>query len=329
MSEQDAFDRGRRFLVAEAVAGFPEANHRMRFPQAAGFSGSSEWQAGDVFSRAILGSLLLDIADTTNDTHDAAELRELAAAQAEHVAARKLHDCAGGWSYFPGLPELPPDLDTLGAAITLFARVAPQHLALCRRPIEIALAQRAADGSIPTFLVSAEDDEPARLQAMKRGATLYWGNMPDADVLARFYTSLLWLDAPAYAPLAPLAWLAERQQPDGCWLIPWYAGRHYGTRLCADLFEAIAPGAPAASAAQDFLRRPAPAASPLDIAVSQLPRQPMREQQQSDGSWPASPWIEMPMGRPTGRVLRTLKWQSRTITTAYCLRAMGSDSPGG
>lgn len=313
-----AFERGRRFLVGEAAAGFPEAMHRMTFPHAAGFTGASELQSGDVFSRAILGGLLLNLADAAGGD---AELQALAAEQAEHVAAQKLSDCAGGWSYFPGLPELPPDLDTLAAAIALFARTAPQHLALCRRPIEIALAQRAADGSIPTFLIS-DDDQPARLQAMRRGVTLYWGNTADADVLARFYRSLLRLDAAAYAPLAPLEWLAGLQQPDGDWVIPWYAGRHYGTHLCAELFDAIAPDAPAARAARAFLSRPDAAASALDIAVSSGDRQALFELQAEDGSWPASPWIQMPIGRPGGRIVRTLRWQSRSITTAYCLRAI-------
>ena len=30
----------------------------------------------------------------------------------------KLTDRDGGWSYFPDLPELPPDLDSLSAAMT-------------------------------------------------------------------------------------------------------------------------------------------------------------------------------------------------------------------
>lgn len=310
--------RARCFLLAEAAAGFPEARHEMRFPHAAGFTGAEERQSGDVFSRALLGGLLLDLADADNGDP---ELRDFARQQADHVAASKPDDCAGGWSYFPGLPELPPDLDTLAVVIALFSRIAPQHLPLCRRPVEIALAQRASDGTIPTFLISA-DDAPGRRQAMSKGTQHFWGNTPDADVLARFYRSLLFLDRERYASLAPLEWLASRQEPDGWWAASWYTGRHYGTRLCAELFQLVAPDAPAAVAARDFLGRIQAGATAMDIALSDNPKEPLMALQEADGGWPASPWIQMPMGRPTGRITRTITWQSRTVTTAYCLRAL-------
>jgi len=309
--------QARRFLLAEAAAGFPEARHDMRFPHATGFTGAEERQSGDVFARAVLGGLLLDLAADDGD----AELRHFARQQADYVAARRLSDCAGGWSYFPELPELPPDLDTLAVAIALFSRVAPQHLPLCRKPIEVALAQRAPDGTIPTFLISA-DDAPGRRQAMSRGTQVFWGNTPDAEVLARFYRSLLMLDRERYASLVPLEWLASRQEPDGGWAASWYAGRYYGTRLCADLFELIAPDAFATAAARGFLGKVHADATAMDIALSDAPKEPLRALQDADGGWPASPWIQMPMGRPAGHVTRTITWQSRTITTAHCLRAL-------
>ncbi len=290
----------------------------MTFPHAAGFTGAEEQQSGDIFPRAILGALLLDIAEAGGG--DSA-LSGFALEQADHVAAQKLTDCAGGWSYFPGLPELPPDLDSLAAATTLFARIAPQHLELCQQPIRAALDLRQPDGTIPTFLISSRDD-PGRRSAMLRGVQHYWGNTPDADALACFYRALLWLDREQYAPLAPLEWLASCQQPDGSWRVPWYAGPIYGTRLCHGLFEAIDPSHPAAVAALKFLGRVAPDATPMDIAISEAPKDGLAALQEADGSWPPSPWIQMPMGRPSGRVTRTLTWQSRTVTTAFCLRSL-------
>jgi len=312
-----ATGRARAFLRSAAEAGFPEARHDMTFPHGVGFTGAQERQSGDIFSRAILGGLLLDIAQASGD----AELRSAALEQADYVATQKLKDCAGGWSYFPGLPELPPDLDSLAAAIALFARIAPQHLALCEEPIQTALALRQPDGSIPSFLI-ADGDDPGRRSAMLRGVQLYWGNTPDADVLARFYSALLLLDRSLHAPLAPLAWLASQQQPDGSWLVPWYVGPWYGTRLCTELFLAVDPAHPAAVAALQFLRSVGPGATALDIAFSEGPKDALAGLQEADGSWPPSPWIQMPMGRPTGRVIRTLRWQSRTLTTAFCLRAL-------
>lgn len=318
LSLDRALAQGRRHLLAEAQAGFPRACHHMTFPRAAGFSVPNEQHAGEVFSRAVLGGLLLDVAEASGG--DSA-LRDLAATLADEVAAQRLADCAGGWSYFPSLPELPPDLDTLAATVALFARVAPQHLPLCAGPIALALSHRATDGTIPTFLIGP-DDPPERHAAMQRGVAVFWGNTADADVLARFYSALLLLDAEAHGPQAPLTWLAAQQEADGAWLIPWYTGKHYGTRLCADLFAALAPDTQASHAAQAFLSVPAPGANAIDIAVSNTPAEALLGLQSDDGSWPAAPWLQMPMGRPSGRIVRTLTWQSSTLTTAYCLRAL-------
>jgi squalene-hopene/tetraprenyl-beta-curcumene cyclase len=295
----------------------------MSFPHALGFTGTSERVSGDIFSRAILGTLLFDIAEATGG--DAA-MRDVAVEQAEYVASRRLQDSAAGWSYFPDLPELPPDIDSLAAAIALFSRAAPHHLASCEEPVRIALSQRAADGTIPTFLISPRDEGP-RLDAMQRGVQLYFGNGADVDALARFYHALLLLLPEEYARLTPLEWFASRQQTDGSWLAPWYAGPYYGTRLCYDLFHASAPGHVAAAKARQFLLGVPPEAAPMDLATSEVSKDALVAQQASDGSWRPSPWIQMPIGRASGKVTRTITWQSRTISTALCLRALTAAPP--
>jgi squalene-hopene/tetraprenyl-beta-curcumene cyclase len=327
---EQAVARARAFLIDAAAGGFAEARHDMTFPHALGFTGAQERQQGDIFSRAVLGAWLLDIAEARGGD---ARLEGIAAAQADHVAGQRLADCEGGWSYFPGLPELPPDLDTLGATIELFARAAPQHLPLCEGPIRLALSQRAADGSIRTFLIG--DGDPAvRRQAMLRGVELYWGHTADADAMARFHLGLLRLDPARYAPAAPLDWLAAQQDADGAWRVPWYEGAHYGTQLCAALFERLAPDHPAAVKAAHFLTGPPQppatattnamtlALSGIGAAARAARASTLAALQEPDGSWAPSPWIRMPMGRPGGAVTRVLTWQSRTITTALCLRAL-------
>ena len=324
--------RARAFLIDAAAGGFAEAGHVMTFPHALGFTCAQERQQGDIFSRAVLGAWLLDIAEARGGD---ATLEAIAVAQADHVAAQRLVDCEGGWSYFPGLPELPPDLDTLGAAIELFSRAAPQHLPLCDGPIRLALSQRADDGSIKTFLIG-DTDPPDRRLAMRRGVELHWGHTADADAMARFHLALLRLDGVPHALPAqqaqpvPLDWLAGRQDDDGAWRVPWYVGDRCGTRLCASLFERLAPDHPAASKAARFLAQPlAPPADAMSLALS-CPTAPQRGAalaalaalQEPDGSWAPSPWIRMPMGRPGGTVTRVLTWQSRTIATAMCLRAL-------
>ena len=146
--------RAQRYLLEQADGEFQEACHTMRFPRAAGFGGEVETHVADVFPRAVLAGVLLDAAEIGDDGTFRARVVEIARREADHVAARRLRDRAGGWSYFPGLAELPPDLDSLSAVLLLFARAAPDHLPLTDAPVDLALGQAGEDGAIPTWLVS-------------------------------------------------------------------------------------------------------------------------------------------------------------------------------
>jgi hypothetical protein len=326
LSAEVASARARDWLLAAGEAGFVDARHAVTFPQALGFTAVPERQESDLFARAVIAMWLLD---TAEDLGGDPALHKLAAAQAEHLAHHRVAELAGGWSYFPGLPELAPDLDSLGVALALFARVAPGHLPLCDGPVALALSQRAADGAIRTFLV-ADDDPPAPRDAMRRGNDLYWGNTADADALARFHLGLLACgrrDVPV-----PLAWLAAQQASDGAWRVPWYAGPYAGTSLVLRLFESVAPEHPAARAARDFMARIPNEATPLALAqcrAGPAAREALLALQEPDGSWPPTPWIRMPIGRPSGRIVRELSWQSRAVSTAACMAALVAPAPVG
>jgi len=338
---QQAAGRTWDFLLHEADAGFPDARHEMTFAHAQGFSGSTERQGSDLFARAVIGGVLMDLAEVDRE-HTAAAMH-LAAREADHLAGGRVSDRAGGWSYFPGLPELPPDLDSLAAASALFARVAPQHLACCEGPIDLALSQRRVDGAIDTWLV-APSDPPQAQAVMRRAIELCWGNTLDIDVLARFYRALLRLD-PARADAAEAAEAGTRlveaaQRADGAWQGTWYAGPYYGTSLCVELLTAAHTAPGAVARACDFARRALaePALSPVNTALclwtlhvageSAAAHEPaigrLAAAQADDGSWPEEPWIEMSMGRARGRVTKVLTWGSRSVASAICLRALAA-----
>lgn len=333
---QRASGRAWDFLRRQDDAGFPDARHEMRFPHAQGFTGSTELQGSDLFARAVIGGLLMDLAEVSPAHAEAA--KRLAASQADHVAAGRVTDRAGGWSYFPGLPELPPDLDSLAAASALFARSAPQHLALCASPIELALSQRRVDGAIDTWLV-APSDPPQAQAVMRRAVELCWGNTVDIDVLARFYRALLRLEPALAGTVATGARLVEAaQRDDGAWQGTWYAGPFQATSLCVDLLVAAGSAPAAVARACGFARRALaePGLSPVNAALclwtlhlggeGSSGHEPavrrLAEGQSDDGSWPEEPWIEMAMGRARGRVTKILTWGSRSVASATCLRAL-------
>ena len=185
-----AIDRALGWLLAEAGCGFPSARHCMDFPSWAGFSGGAA-QCGDGFSRAVAAGAMADAAQALAGRSAAAAsaLTTLAHREADALAGMRLTDRGGGWSYFPELPELPPDLDSLSAVTGLFARVAPEHLPLTARPIDLALASRGPAGGCRTWLIDP-DDPPAARERMQHAVARHWGDTVDVDVNARFADAL-------------------------------------------------------------------------------------------------------------------------------------------
>jgi len=309
----------------------------MAFP---GFLGAPQRQSSDLFTRSVLAGLLLDIAQQTQDAGLQAELRAIAKREADYIAAARLCERAGGWSYFPDLPQLPPDLDSLAAAMTLFARIAPEHLSLCERPIELALAQCDEQGGIKTWLIAPEDP-PALRKKMQEGVERYWGDTVDVEVCARFYAALALVDAARYTQVLEKGrhFLLEAQQADGSWPCTWYWSPAYAMELCfaalpeqnvrtkalehlrglryADggwgRFESIA----ADTAWATYLL-----AGNGDAAIIEGAAVLICDQQSLEGYWKGTPWIRMDIGRAQGKPLRSASYGCAAISTAACVRAL-------
>jgi squalene-hopene/tetraprenyl-beta-curcumene cyclase len=335
------------YLLAQADQQFSEVRHRMKFSRAAGFTGSSEDQTGDIFARATLANLFLDIADLSPSPETTAMLRTVAAREARYIASAKVSDRAGGWSYFPDLPELPPDADSLAAALSLFARIAPDSTQLCQPAVELVLAGADADGAFETWIVAASD-APSNRARMEWAIQNCWGTGADADVLAHLYYALWLWDAERYAAAIArgAARVLDMQQADGSWRAAWYAGPAYGTAMAVRLLRAVGLGEAARQRAQGFLLDSQrddggwgdDSSFPLQTALSiaalhdaapggdsmaiDRAAAALHERQLADGSWSASPWIQMEIGRATGKILHVATYQSVILTTAFCLRAL-------
>jgi squalene-hopene/tetraprenyl-beta-curcumene cyclase len=344
---EGAIERASAYLLARAEEQFAEARHQLTFPHSAGFTGQSERQSGDLFARATLANLLLDVAELWVEGERGAAFAGLAAREADYLAGAKLRDRAGGWSYFPGLPELPPDADSLAAVLSLFVRVAPEHAALCDEPVECALAGSGEDGSLETWIVASSDPPHLRARMLWSIANC-WGRGTDPDVLAHFCHALFLRAKDRYADAIRrgVSRLIGMQEADGSFTSTWYTGRVYGTGLAARLLRETGQGAAARERARRFVLDtqhpdggwgdPVPTALETALAMSALVeagdggdgrplalgRDALLGMQQADGSWPASPWIRMEIGRATGKILRVLTYQSVAVTTAFCLRAV-------
>jgi squalene-hopene/tetraprenyl-beta-curcumene cyclase len=335
------------YLLAQAGQELADLRHVMNFGHAAGFTGTNERQSGDMFARATLANLFLDIAESVPTTELAEALGSIARREAEYVARAKVLTRGGGWSYFPDLPELPPDADSLAAVVSLFARVAPEYLELCREPVDVVLSGANPDGSFETWIV-APTDMPSDRERMRWGIQNCWGSGADPDVMSHFYHSLWLLDRERYfdAIRKGASTLMDMQRTDGTWRATWYVGDAYGTSLAVRLLAEIGMGESARQHAhtslldrqeEDGTWGDGPAAS-LQTALSLIALRyaepgfisnalergaaALQERQLTDGSWNASPWIQMEIGRATGKTLCVATYQSVTLTTAFCLRAL-------
>lgn len=343
----DACERASAYLLAQADQQFSEVRHAMKFSRAAGFTGSHESQSSDIFARATLANLFLDIAESERMTALSSTLRSVARREAEYIARSKIPNRAGGWSYFPDLPELPPDADSLAAALSLFVRIAPEHAGLCREAVSLVMASADADGSFETWIVAPSDAVSDQVR-MQWAIQNFWGTGADPDVMAHFYYAL-WLWEPdryEEAIRRGASKLIEMQQPNGSWRATWYVGPAYGTALGVRLLRAIGIGDHAKARAcrflldalrdGDFLGNASSTPLQTSFSVAGLrdaaPEQSSMELrsgvqalfalQHADGSWVASPWIQMEIGRAIGKIARVATYQSTTLTTAFCLRAL-------
>ena len=246
--------RGLDFIVKEWSAEFRDAGHSMVFPHFLGFTGDHERHYGDVFQRAIIADALCDADDALGGA-----LRPPIRREVTYLVGRRLTRGVGGWSYFPTLPELPPDADDLGQVIQVLVRsgcasLADEHAAAALRVLfgDCTLA----DGSFETWIIPARD-RSAEQQRQLDAAREKWGTGPDAEVMANLLYALTLYDAPRFAVECRQGaeYIERVQQRDGSWTCRWYFGPYYGTYACARSLRALRSGAASLTRAADFIRR--------------------------------------------------------------------------
>jgi squalene-hopene/tetraprenyl-beta-curcumene cyclase len=321
--------------------GYAEAVHHLPMPRLAG---PVERHAAVLFQRAVALDALLDA--------DAAGLpvpQQVLNAEALAILRRKHRDVRGGWNYVGEVPELPPDADDLGQVLQVLYRLGGTALASTSDDgVRLALDAAGPDGRIDTWILDPRGhsaaDEAVRAYL---GRVIRWkGAHP--EVMANLLYGLILYDPVRYhAPLQrAAAYLLGAQEEQGSWPCPWYGGPYYGTFRAVSVLQAVKPGDPGLGRARAFLRgsqRPGGAwgaaeGDPLSTAFALLALAaagtaadgPAVEAgaaylvgtQEADGGWPAVTWSSFLTG--DGPVV----YGSRTVTTAFCLKALLAASSG-
>jgi squalene-hopene/tetraprenyl-beta-curcumene cyclase len=342
-----ALDRLVGRLAQEHALGYPEARHTMRFPRELGFSAADDVHHGDVFPRAVLGWLYHEMERAGRALPGGMVDENLKA-----LLCLRPEGEAGGWSYFPTLPELAPDSDDLAQVMhAAAARPSPGHDAAFAYPIRLVLDRHPAreDGAVETWIVDPAAPEHRR-ERYHASIERLWGRGADAEVVANLFAALYARDPVAYgdAARAGTAFVASCQGEDGSWGSTWYVGPFYGAFAACRLLRAVQPGHPALGRALAFLRRTQrpdggwaadgtrsdalstalallalleAGESPLAAAVVTAVRHLVLVQRQ-DGLWPRAPFIRMDMNRAAGREARYVTYGSATMSAAFAGAAL-------
>jgi squalene-hopene/tetraprenyl-beta-curcumene cyclase len=334
--------------LTEWRRGFGEARHLMNFPWDQGFSGATEVQSGDVFQRSLLAEGLCEAGRLAGP-----DLEPALAHEVTYLLGRAQSHPPGGWSYFPELPELPADADDLAQMIRLLCTSGRRALVPVRcDPAIDALLQSGAhpDGSLETWILPSQP----RLRRQQRQAQfveLAWGSGPDPEVMANLLHALHIYDPARFAPTLEhgLDFIETVQGADGSWSSTWYHGPFYGVFVATRALAAARPSSGSLPRAIAFLRESqlpdggwgvdgGSDALSTSLALLVLALTPRKLTQAADGGratrarqwlegahraegWTGCPFIQMDMGRASGGPVNKVFYSSRTITTAFVLRA--------
>lgn len=336
------------WLAAEAPRAFAEARHWIRFPKDLGLR-SALFQSGDIFQRAVIADALCDLPEDLATSFAPVVEHELG-----YVMTNRSCDRCG-WSYLTELLEEPADADTLAQVLQVAVRMGRARRTDFDPPIETLFEANAhADGSFETWVMppAAERDEVHQRQAQLVASA--WGTGPDPEVMANLlYALSLWApDRFAAQIAAGSKYLLERQHPNGAWTASWYWGPFYSTYVHVRLLARVAEGVPAVTrAARALIAGQGRDGSwtycdiprPLDTAhaiLTLLAARPvanlddtelrttvgrglsaLRAMRLADGAWSRDAFIRMDSGRARAVQGAELTFGSRTLTTAYALKA--------
>jgi hypothetical protein len=341
--------RGLRYLLHEFSNGFAAAKHIMPFPRDQ-FKVETDFQEGDVFQRALILDTLLDFdIELLNQLHD------IIISEAEYLFGTRRKTGIGGWAYFPGLSELPPDADDLAQVMQALLRAGyPKRAALFfELPLNVLLNDQAnTDNGWESWIIP-EQDLTEEQQLQKIWINKAWGTGSDIEVVANLIYALTLFDKERFAAAIErgINFLLKSHQNTYSWASTWYYGEYYGTyvsirAICAangpkDVIKnAIIALEERRQANGGWAMEDQPT-SALQTALALLTLSTAKQYlgytfdsqwldkslhylQQTinpDNSWDSSPFIRMPMGRPHGYVHTILTYESAPITTNFVAKA--------
>jgi len=227
-------------IITEANTGFGEMKHVMYLGKQEGFENNQDVHSGDVFQRA----LLLDVFCDAKQIIDEEILNEVIQNEIEYLKENKLCYGISGWSYFPTVKEIAPDIDDLGQVLQCLIRT--DNGEYIHEYLDLTLTTIFSDlynpdtGGIDTWIVPRQNR--TKLQEIQNEFNQSkWGTGPDTEVVANFLFGLTLANLSQYnvQVLKGVQYLLAQQTSEGYWESRWYYGNYYGTYTCLRIFHQL------------------------------------------------------------------------------------------
>lgn len=280
----------------------------------------------DIFQKAVISDVLLDAEQGgfSVGAEILANIQDIISSASDR-----------GWRYFPNWTDLPPDADTLGMILQVVSRSKLGMLQECEKALELLVRNRNEDGSFNTWLL----DNPS-LQGFYN---YNLGGGKDVEVIANLLYGLHLYDPERFRVLIDkgLEYVISQQRKAGDWESTWYFGNYYGMYVCLRIIKAGSVYNQSADITKKYiLKNQQPngswdgettytafailALSLLEMNKTELSSfirgiEFLLSTQDDGGSWRAGKFIRM--SHPE-RKQTFIPYTSRTITAAYCLKAL-------
>lgn len=226
-----------KYILLQKNKGYGELQHVMFMNKNIGLSSPGEIHINDTFQRALLADIYCDCIPLNPGFFNPLVKEETA-----YLISREQKDEIGGWSYYPGIPEVAADADDLGQILQVFIRggMNGQTSRYFDGPIDLLLKDRThPDGGMETWLVPRNSKEQKFLRQEEYNQL--WGAGPDSEVMANMLYGLLLYQPDKFESViqSGLGYLLRRMDAQGYWESKWYYGPYYGTYTCARLFDGL------------------------------------------------------------------------------------------
>jgi len=345
---KNMFLNGVNHLIKEHYDGYVNTKHVMPFSPEV-FQVTEEFQKGDIFQRALILDTFID-ANTILDNL----LENIITSEATYLIDSRRKEGVGGWAYFPKLRELPPDADDLAQVMQVLCRSGykKETASLFEEPLKVLFRDQAnIDNGWESWIIPKEN-QSLEEQLQTIWVNKAWGKGSDIDVVGNVLYALSIYDKDRFSKEIKkgLSFLYNSHEQYS-WKSTWYYGKNYGTYVSIRAICANNGEKQTIRKAVEFLINSRKAdggwaleneiSSPLQTALALLgidiankylgisidpnwlekSRVFLQEKYNEISGWESSPFIRMPMGRPSGYIHTILTYESATITNNYVTKA--------